>query len=104
MIQFCLDGDARGMRSGVNEINKIHVARLDSGPETKLSLTTNSLVSPADLEPESDITDEPLSGLASPKTVDPVDPHALVLSRKPSKSQQMPAELKSETAKSKAPS
>ena len=59
--------------------------RLDSGPETKLSLTTNSLVSPADLELASEI-EEPLSGLVSPKTIDPVDINAISITLDPAKS------------------
>ena len=53
----------------------IHVARIVSGQETKLSMTSNSLVSPADLEPESDFDQE----IVKPRTVDEVDPNAIVV-------------------------
>ena len=75
------------IRGPVSRDGNIHVARLDSGPETKLSLTTNSLVSPADLELASENAEEPLSGLASPKTIDPVDPNAIDINLESSKQQ-----------------
>lgn len=60
----------------------IHVAKLNSGLENKLSLTSNSLVSPADLEPESDIELD----VGNPRTIDPVDPNAIVVNMDPSAS------------------
>ena len=85
--QIQMNIGAGQLRSPVSRDSKIHVTRLDTGPETKLSLTTNSLVSPADLELASDNAVEPLSGLVSPKTIDPVDPNAIEIALELSKSQ-----------------
>lgn len=58
---------------------KILVSRLGQ-VEPKLSVTSNSLVSPAELDPTLENDDKD----ADPRTIDPVDPNAIVLSMDPS--------------------